>query len=289
MRGIAECRAMVLVFSGHANLSSHIHREVGHAFDRGLTVIPFRIEDIEAEEKLLYYLRSVQWLNAFPPPVEEYLSRLTGRINSLLAKIPIQESASSKPAPGPKRRTPGAQSRRSVAVGEGDSEAVTSKSAGSKRAIFFLVIVAVGLCAFAGAILLLSRSARSHSLNSVTEQNGSSTPASTLPDARPPSHKPAQVPDTTDLSPVSCDREADLRSPSGFTTATVTFGNHTERPMKVYWLNYSGERELYFTLEANQTVVQQTFVNHPWVVTDSANQCVGIYIPISGSNQAILR
>ena len=59
MCGIAQCRAMVLIFSRHANLSSHVYREVGHAFNHGLTVIPFRIEDIEAEEKLLYYLGSV--------------------------------------------------------------------------------------------------------------------------------------------------------------------------------------------------------------------------------------
>jgi TIR domain/VHL beta domain len=289
MHGIAQCRAMVLVFSGHTNLSSHVHREVGHAFNRGLTVIPFRIEDTEAEEKLLYYLSSVQWLNAFPLPVEEYLSRLAARVSSLLAKIPIQETASSNSAPGPEGRTAKVQSRGSVAVGERYHEAVSSKSPASNRAILFLVVVAVGLGAFAGAIVLLSLSARSHSSNPVTVQNGSSTPASRLPDSRPALHEATQVPGTTELSPVSCDREADLQSIDGLVTATITFINRTERPMKVYWLNYSGERVLYYTLKANQTAVQQTFVTHPWVVTDSANQCVGIYLPTSGSNQAILR
>ena len=114
-------------------------------------------------------------------------------------------------------------------------------------------------------------------------------PASTLPDSRPSLREATQAPGTTEVLPVSCDREAALRSLDTQVTATVTFINHTERPMKVYWLNYSGERELYLTLEANQTVVQQTFVNHPWVVTDSANQCVGIYLPLSGSDRAILR
>ena len=125
MRGIAQCRAMVLVFSRHANLSSHVYREVGHAFNRGLTVIPFRIEDTEAEEKLLYYLGSVQWLNAFPLPLEEYLSHLAAGVSSLLAKIPIQETASSNTGPEPKGRT-AAQSRGSVAVGESDKEAVVN-------------------------------------------------------------------------------------------------------------------------------------------------------------------
>ena len=124
-------------FSRHANLSSHVYREVGHAFNRGLTVIPFRIEDTEAEEKLLYYLGSVQWLNAFPLPVEEYLSHLAAGVSSLLAKIPIQETASSNTGPEPKGRT-AAQSRGSVAVGESDKEAVSSKSSAPTAPYFFL-------------------------------------------------------------------------------------------------------------------------------------------------------
>ncbi len=287
MHGIAQCRAMVLIFSRHTNLSSHVYREVGHAFNHGLTVIPFRIEDIEAEEKLLYYLGSVQWLNAFPLPVEEYLSHLAAGVSSLLAKIPVQKTGSSSTGPEPEDRT-AAQSRGYGAVGEGDKQAVSSKSPASNRAILFLV-VAIGVGTLAGAILFLSLSARSHSPNPVTAQNSSSTPASTLPDSTPPLREATQAPGTTELLPVSCDREAALRSLDTQLAATVTFINRTQRPVNVYWLDHSGKRVLYFKLKANETAVQETYITHPWVVTDSANQCVGIYLPVSESNRAILR
>ena len=85
--GMNQCQVMVMVFSGSTNSSSHVHREIGHAFNRGLTVIPFRVEETAASDRFQYYLDSVQWLNAFPPPVEQYLPRLTERVNKLLAKL----------------------------------------------------------------------------------------------------------------------------------------------------------------------------------------------------------
>ena len=41
LRGIASSRIFVLVFSGHANNSEHVRREVGRAFSLHLRVIPF--------------------------------------------------------------------------------------------------------------------------------------------------------------------------------------------------------------------------------------------------------
>jgi len=84
--GMNQCQVMVMVFSASTNSSSHVHREIGHAFNRGLTVIPFRVEETAASDRFQYYLDSVQWLNAFPPPIEQYLSRLTERVNRLLTK-----------------------------------------------------------------------------------------------------------------------------------------------------------------------------------------------------------
>jgi hypothetical protein len=46
MQGIAGCRALILVFSAHANDSDHVHREVAKAFSSGLAVILFRIEEV---------------------------------------------------------------------------------------------------------------------------------------------------------------------------------------------------------------------------------------------------
>jgi TolB-like protein/Tfp pilus assembly protein PilF len=84
MRGIANSRIFVLVFSDHANDSDHVRREVGRAFSLHLPVIPFRTEAIEPRDSLGYFLESVHWLDATKPPVERHLRVLTGRVKALL-------------------------------------------------------------------------------------------------------------------------------------------------------------------------------------------------------------
>ena len=75
LRGIASSRIFVLVFSGHANNSEHVRREVGRAFSLHLPVIPFRTEAIEPRDSLGYFLESVQWLDATKPSMEPYFLR----------------------------------------------------------------------------------------------------------------------------------------------------------------------------------------------------------------------
>jgi hypothetical protein len=81
---IENCRVMVLIFSGHANRSRQVSREVQQAFDHEKPVIPFRIEDVTPEKSLRYYMDSVHWLDALIPPIEEHLDRLTLAIQALL-------------------------------------------------------------------------------------------------------------------------------------------------------------------------------------------------------------
>ncbi len=44
--GIDGSKIVVLIFSGHANESSQVRREVKHAISKGLSVLPFRVEDV---------------------------------------------------------------------------------------------------------------------------------------------------------------------------------------------------------------------------------------------------
>jgi serine/threonine protein kinase/TolB-like protein/Flp pilus assembly protein TadD len=85
MRGITSSRLFVLVFSGHANNSEHVRREIGRAFSLHLPVIPLRTEAIEPRDSLGYFLESVQWLDAINPPRERYLPVLTERVKGLLS------------------------------------------------------------------------------------------------------------------------------------------------------------------------------------------------------------
>jgi len=84
MRGIANSRALVLVFTAHANDSEHVAREVAKAFSMGLAVIPFRLEAIKPGESLGYFLETVQWLDATNTPWQKHLNSLTDRVKHLL-------------------------------------------------------------------------------------------------------------------------------------------------------------------------------------------------------------
>jgi TIR domain len=81
---IRACRALVLIFSSHANESVQVQREVQLGFDQGKPVIPFRIEAIAPEKSLAYYLPSVHWLDASRPPIEQHLDGLVNAVRAAL-------------------------------------------------------------------------------------------------------------------------------------------------------------------------------------------------------------
>lgn len=85
MDAISASRMMVLVFSEDANRSDHVQREVGSAFDNGITVIPVRLSNTKPTGDLQYYLRPVQWIDTFTQPSEKHFKSLAGRIRSLLS------------------------------------------------------------------------------------------------------------------------------------------------------------------------------------------------------------
>ncbi len=84
IHAITDCRAMVYVFTENSKMSEDVTREVQHAFRKGKTVIPFRLEQITATPSLEYYLERVHWLNAFPPPFESYLAALVAHVRANL-------------------------------------------------------------------------------------------------------------------------------------------------------------------------------------------------------------
>jgi WD40 repeat protein len=67
---------MVLIFSANANTSAQIKREVERAVNKGIPVIPFRIEDVAPTETLEYFISTPHWLDAFTPPLERHLEYL---------------------------------------------------------------------------------------------------------------------------------------------------------------------------------------------------------------------
>lgn len=87
VNAIHQGQVMVMVFSSQANASKHIKREVERAVDKGLAIIPFRIENVVPSDSLEYFIGSVHWLDALTTPLEQHLQALADKVRLLLLQI----------------------------------------------------------------------------------------------------------------------------------------------------------------------------------------------------------
>ncbi len=87
-----------------------------------------------------------------------------------------------------------------------------------------------------------------------------------------------------ELPAQNCNQERSLRSVSSTTASRVEFVNQSTTTKVIYWLSYTGERVRFATLPPLWWLNQATYLTHPWVVTDEAGGCVGIYL--SAANPA---
>lgn len=103
VQAIREAQAMVLIFSGTANSSSQVHREVDIAFEAGNPILPFRIEAIEMNEDLYYCIGSRHWLDGLTPPLESHIDQLVEAVSTLISheapKGPPKKESSEENAP----------------------------------------------------------------------------------------------------------------------------------------------------------------------------------------------
>ena len=80
IEAIHTAKVMVLVFSSNANTSGHIPKEVERAVSNGLTILPFRIENVPPGKSLDYFIGSVHWPHAMTPPMEKHLDDLAATV-----------------------------------------------------------------------------------------------------------------------------------------------------------------------------------------------------------------
>jgi hypothetical protein len=82
---IGGARLMVVVFSGCANRSKQVMREVERAVTAGQPILPFRIEEVPYSKTLGYFLGTCHWLDALTPPIEVHIKALGDLVLRILS------------------------------------------------------------------------------------------------------------------------------------------------------------------------------------------------------------
>ena len=85
VKAIDESQVFVLIFSGDTNTSEYIVREVQAAVNKGIPIIPFRIENVKPTKAMAFYLSTPHWLDAMTPPLEKHLQELAETVQLLLS------------------------------------------------------------------------------------------------------------------------------------------------------------------------------------------------------------
>ena len=70
IEGLNSCSFFLILLTEHSNASKQVLREVERAIDKGMTVIPVILSDVEQSADLQYYLSTIQWLDARENSVE---------------------------------------------------------------------------------------------------------------------------------------------------------------------------------------------------------------------------
>jgi hypothetical protein len=95
------------------------------------------------------------------------------------------------------------------------------------------------------------------------------------PSVAPPPDDPAPRPSPQGLAPAT----DSLRSVDSRTPAVLVLVNSSGGAVTVEWVDYRGGRVGYGEVPDGGRIVLNTFVTHPWVVSDAAGEDLGVALP----------
>lgn len=81
-------QVLLLLFSSSSNVSPQVRREVERAVNKGLIILPFRIEDVPLSKSLEYFISSQHWLDAITGDTQKHLADLCDVVARLLNSQP---------------------------------------------------------------------------------------------------------------------------------------------------------------------------------------------------------
>lgn len=85
----------------------------------------------------------------------------------------------------------------------------------------------------------------------------------------------------------ACSAEGNVKSTLSNQSIQINFINQRATTIQRFWLEANGTRRTYSSVTASNNLDQQTFVTHPWLITDNTGACIGIYKPITASKKTI--
>ena len=224
--GIHRSRVMVLVFSASANASPQIRREVERAVNRGIPIIPFRIEEVMPSRSLEYFLSSPHWLDALTPPVEAHIQRLAEAVRAMLSRLDGTASTVVIPPPPGSARASARRvldtvfGRRSQVVPAAPVSGLAPPpggAAGGAKRLFSSTGAPTGVIAAFGALLVIAVAAliltRAPSAPVSPVRHVAATPA-----VLQPTHVPESTPDTYSVRAPAPAVAAPTKSPRVYAT-----------------------------------------------------------------------
>ena len=94
--------------------------------------------------------------------------------------------------------------------------------------------------------------------------------------------------DAVELEPLACSVEDTLVSKGGGQHTTIVFDNQTSEPRYVYWLDFAGQRVLFYTLRPGENFAQQSYAGHVWMITDAESRCLSMHEAIAAPGKVTL-
>jgi hypothetical protein len=232
--------------------------EIEKAFEFGIPVLPVLVDGatMPDPDKLPESLKELPFRNAaivdngrdFHPHIDRLIRSMDLILEKSSSNPSVEGSATREPAvPALARMRASPHSKR------GQLAAVLAR--------YRNALAAAGFCGVVGVMAFLLLGVRQ--TPQVSENQNKIIPSTNAAQA----------------APIDCKEERNLRSLATTVPTSMVFTNKGEKTVRLYWLNHNGARVLYGTLDRFQTVSQQTFVTHPWVVTDTKDECKAIYMP----------
>ncbi len=99
----------------------------------------------------------------------------------------------------------------------------------------------------------------------------------------------AAQPTPASETPEGCKGMGTLRSQNSDTPANMRFVNQRDAAIRTFWLDFDGAARFYAQIDPGDTLLQPTYLTHPWIIMDQAGKCTGPYMPRKGLRVVVIR